>query len=52
MSNQIERLATGLQTLKNTNKDVTALKEDFKIKMVDVNKKKAECDVFLEKMYD
>ena len=26
MSNQIERLATGLQTLKNTNKDVTALK--------------------------
>ena len=50
MSNQIERLATGLQTLKNTNKDVTALKEDLKIKMVDVNKKKAECDVFLEKM--
>ena len=47
MSNQIERLATGLQTLKNTNKDVTALKEDLKIKMVDVNKKKAECDVFL-----
>ena len=50
MSNQIERLATGLQTLKNTNKDVTALKEDLKIKMVDVNAKKQECDVFLEKM--
>ena len=50
MSNQIERLATGLQTLKNTNKDVTALKEDLKIKMIDVNAKKADCDVFLEKM--
>ena len=43
MSNQIERLATGLQTLKNTNKDVTALKEDLKIKMIDVNAKKAGC---------
>jgi len=39
-----------LQTLKNTNKDVTALKEDLKIKMIDVNAKKADCDVFLEKM--
>ena len=50
MKAQIERLATGLQTLKNTNKDVTALKEDLKIKMVEVDKKKVACDAFLEKM--
>ena len=46
----IQRLDTGLTTLRNTNDDVTKLKEDLVVKMVEVEKKKDITDELLKEM--
>lgn len=50
MESMINRLDTGLKTLRVTNEDVTRLQESLKSKMSEVDLKKEECDEFLEKM--
>ncbi|CAN0577528.1 unnamed protein product [Ectocarpus sp. 12 AP-2014] len=50
LDGNINRLANGLQTLRKTNDDVQALRDDLKLKMKEVDAKKRGTDVLLEEM--
>ena len=50
LRDNIERLSSGVTTLRKTATDVAGLQEELKTKMVAVNEKRAAADVILEAM--